>query len=50
MRLSTRLYKMARLANDIETVSSRDPQRIKRRAKNKLLGRLLGGFWRFLWK
>lgn len=37
------LYKLARTANDIETLSSGDPKRIARRAKNKALGRVVFG-------
>ncbi len=33
------LYKLARLANDVETLSSGNPKRIARRAKNKMIGR-----------
>ena len=52
MRLSTRLYRAARLANDIEAAGSGNPRRMGRRAKNVLLGRTLGraGFWRRLWR
>ena len=35
------LYKLARMANDIEKLSSGDPKRIVRRAKNKYIGRKL---------
>lgn len=50
--LSPILYKAARTARDVEAVSSGDPKRIERRAKNRIVGRLLGraGFWRWLWK
>jgi hypothetical protein len=46
------LYRSARIANDIETLASGNPKRITRRAKNKLVGRMLGrsGFWRYLWR
>lgn len=35
------LYQLARMANDIEKLSSGDPKRIARRAKNKYIGRKL---------
>ena len=42
------LYKLARFANDIEKISSGDPKRIARRAKNKYLGRkLIRKAWKF---
>ena len=46
------LFRLARFSADTKAVSSGDPQRITRRAKNKLLGRGLGraGFWGRLWK
>ena len=46
------LFKLARGSADVKAVSSGDPKRTTRRAKNKLLGRGLGraGFWRWLWK
>jgi len=44
-KLSSKLYKAARVLNDIETVASGDPKKITRRAKNKLLGRLLRKIW-----
>jgi hypothetical protein len=52
MKLSTRLFKAARTARDIEALASGDPKRVERRAKNKLVGRALGnlGFWRWLWR
>ncbi|WP_169307629.1 hypothetical protein [Halanaerobium praevalens] len=33
------LYKLARVANDVETLSSGSPKRIVKRAKNKVIGR-----------
>lgn len=49
--LVSQLYRTARLANDISTVASGDPNRIARRVKNKIIGRALGraGIWRMLW-
>jgi hypothetical protein len=46
------LYRSARTLEDVEAVVSGNPKRIGRRAKNKIVGRLLGrsGFWRFLWR
>ncbi len=42
------LYRLARLANDVETLSSGNPKRIARRAKNKYVGRkLLRKTWKF---
>jgi len=48
----SQMYAAARLANDISTLSSGDPRRIARRAKNKIIGRALGraGLWRLLWR
>jgi len=42
------LYQLARAANDIEKLSSGDPKRIIRRAKNKYIGRkLVKKVWKF---
>ncbi len=42
------LYKLARMANDIEKLSSGDPRKIARRAKNKYIGRkLVRKMWKF---
>ena len=42
------LYQLARMANDIEKLSSGDPKRIVRRAKNKYIGRkLIRKAWKF---
>jgi hypothetical protein len=51
-RLRRSLYRSARTLGDAEALASGDPKRIERRAKNKLLGRVLGrsGFWRSLWR
>lgn len=35
------LYKMARTANDIETLASGNPKRIVKRGRNKVIGRTL---------
>jgi hypothetical protein len=40
-KTSSGLYKAARTMNDLETLASGSPEKIRRRAKNKLLGRLL---------
>ncbi len=52
MGLTSFLYRLARLSADAKAISSGNPKRIGRRAKNKLLGRALGrgGVWRRLWK
>jgi hypothetical protein len=52
MRLSSSLFRAARLADDAEAVASGNPRRIARRARNVLIGRALGraGFWRRLWR
>jgi hypothetical protein len=38
---SSDMYKAARTARDLEVLASGDPKKIMRRAKNKLVGRLL---------
>jgi muconolactone delta-isomerase len=53
MSLRSSLYRSARVVGDVEALASGDPKRItRRRAKNKLVGRMLrrSGFWRFLWR
>jgi hypothetical protein len=52
MSLRGNLYRSARILGDIQAVTSDNPKRIERRAKNKLVGRALGrsGVWRFLWR
>lgn len=48
----SQMYAAARLANDISTLTSGNPKRIARRARNKIIGRSLGraGLWRLLWR
>lgn len=47
-KIVSSLYRLARLANDIETLVSLNPLRIARRAKNKFIGRrLVRKVWRF---
>jgi len=50
--LTSILFKTARAVDDVETLASGNPKRIERRARNKLLGRVLGraGLWRRLCK
>jgi muconolactone delta-isomerase len=52
MNVTSWLYKLARMSADVRSVSSGDPKRMTRRAKNKALGRTMGkaGVWRKLWK
>jgi hypothetical protein len=49
--LVSSLYRTARLANDVSAITSGNPHRIARRARNRIVGRALaiGGFWRMLW-
>jgi hypothetical protein len=49
--LVSNMYRAARLANDMSVIASGNPNRIARRARNKIVGRALarGGFWRLLW-
>jgi len=39
-RLSSKLFRAARRFNDIEAIASDDPERVARRAKNRIVGRL----------
>ena len=42
------LYRLTRMVNDIEKLSSGDPKKIARRAKNKYIGRkLIKRAWKF---
>jgi len=52
MRASRRLFRWARRLDDLEALASGKPSRIARRAKNKVLGRVIGqaGIWRRLWR
>jgi len=44
------LYKLARLANDVEKLSSGDPKKIARRTKNKYIGKkIIKKVWKFPW-
>ena len=38
-KLVSFLYKLARRANDVETLASGNPKRIAKRGKNKVIGR-----------
>jgi hypothetical protein len=48
---SSDIYKAARIARDIEVLSSGDPKKIGRRVRNRIVGRLLAraGVWNKLW-
>jgi len=50
MKLTRFLYRAARVSNDVNAATH--PKRLRRRVKNKLVGRALGraGVWRRLWK
>jgi hypothetical protein len=51
-RLAAKLFRLARQVEDVEALASGDPTRMARRAKNKVVGRLLGrvGFWHRLFR
>lgn len=48
----SRLYRTARLANNISVLASGNPHRIARRARNVIIGRAMAraGVWRMLWR
>lgn len=52
MSITSELFKAARLSATARAVASGDPKRIMRRAKNRAVGRALGGagVWRRLWR
>ena len=51
VRISSLLYRLSRGSRDVEAVTSGKPERIGRRAKNKLLGRMLvRTVFRWLWR
>lgn len=41
MKLTSWLYRMARLSRDAEVITSGSPKKIARRVKNKILGRTI---------
>lgn len=41
MKLTSWLYRMARLSRDAEVITSGKPEKMARRVKNKLLGRTI---------
>lgn len=51
-RLSSILFRTARQVDTAEAIASGNPERMVRRGRNILLGRLLAraGFWRKLWR
>jgi len=50
-KLSGYMYRWTRIARDIEVLSSGDPDKILRRAKNKyIVGRLMRGPFRWIWR
>jgi hypothetical protein len=52
VRITTRLFKLARLSATASALTSGNPKRIAHRAKNVVVGRVLSrlGFWGRLWK
>jgi hypothetical protein len=49
--LVSNMYRAARFANDLSVLASGNPNRIARRARNKIVGRAMAraGLWRLLW-
>jgi hypothetical protein len=49
--LVSNLYRAARLTNDVSVLTLGNPNRMARRAKNKIVGRAIArsGLWRLLW-
>ncbi|MBI5870001.1 MAG: hypothetical protein HZB44_03435 [Actinobacteria bacterium] len=41
MKLTSWLYRMARLSRDTEVITSGNPRKMARRVKNKILGRTI---------
>ena len=41
MKLTSFLYRLARLSRDAEVIASGDPRKMARRARNKVLGRTI---------
>ncbi|MGQ9525178.1 MAG: hypothetical protein ACUVTZ_10110 [Armatimonadota bacterium] len=52
MGLARKLFKLARITKDIEVITSGQPDRIMRRAKNRLIWSLLNRnrWWRSIWR
>lgn len=52
MGIASILFRLARLAADVDAAASGKPRKVGRRAKNKIVGRFLArrGVWRALWK
>jgi len=45
MKLTSKLYKLARIMRDVEVMASASPVKMARRGKNKLIGRRIGKLW-----
>lgn len=52
MGLASKLFKLARITRDVEVLASGRPDRIARRAKNRLLWSVLNRsrWWRSMWR